>query len=90
MSEEEKVLPVYKSEERIEFEEQRKDWSDRDIQMEMLYDQQVLVAEQHEMLNAQYNLIRSTEKVRANTNTLIWWLIAIPIILGIILGVIFA
>jgi len=50
------------------FEQQRKDWSDREIRMEMLYAQQIL--------------IEKTDKVRGNTNTMIWFLIVIPIILA--------
>ena len=65
------VKPVNKSDKQKYFEEQRKDWSDRELQMDMLYAQQIL--------------IDKMDKVRGNTNTLIWWLIAIPIILGVII-----
>ena len=68
--------PVKKSKRQQYFEDQRRNMSDREIQFELLYSQKIL--------------IETMDKVRGNTNTLIWWLIAIPIILGIILGVIFA
>ena len=68
--------PVKKSKRQQYFEDQRRNMSDREIQFELLYSQKIL--------------IETMDKVRGNTNTFIWWLIAIPIILGIILGVIFA
>lgn len=66
------VPPVKKSELQRMFEFQRRDWSDREIQLEMLYAQQIL--------------INKMDKVRGNTNTMIWWLIVIPIIIGIIVA----
>jgi len=89
MSEEEKVLPVYKSEERIEFEEQRKDWSNRDRQIEMLYALQTLVDEQRDIDKGMRILVDTTDKVRGNTNTMIWWLVAIPMAMGVIASIVF-
>ena len=63
--------PVKKTRRQEYFEKQRIQWSDRDIQLEILYAQQIQ--------------IDKLEKIRANTNTMIWWLIAIPIILAILL-----
>ena len=68
--------PVKKSKRQQYFEDQRRNLSDRELQLDLIYSQKLL--------------IETMDKVRGNTNTLIWWLIAIPIILGIILGVIFA
>ena len=70
MSEKKEVLPPIKSKRQRHFIEQRKDWSDREIQLEQSFYQQIL--------------IDKTEKVRGNTNTMIWWLIAIPLVIGII------
>lgn len=65
------VNPVSKSKRQKYFEEQRRDWSDREIQLEMLFSQQLL--------------IEKMEKVRGNTNTMIWWLIVIPIVIALLL-----
>jgi len=70
MSEKKGVLPPIKTKRQRHFIEQRKDWSDREIQLEHLFYQQIL--------------IDKTDKVRGNTNTMIWWLIAIPFVIGII------
>ncbi|MDM9632123.1 hypothetical protein [Robiginitalea aurantiaca] len=58
---------VKKSKRQEYFESQRVNWSDRDIQMEIIYQQKL----QLEMM----------DRVRSNTNKMVWWLIAIPIIL---------
>jgi predicted nuclease of restriction endonuclease-like RecB superfamily len=47
------------------FEDQRRNLSDRELQLNLLYSQKLL--------------IETMDKLRGNTNTLIWWLIAIPI-----------
>ena len=65
------VKPVIKSRNQRYFEEQRKECSDRELQMELLYAQQIL--------------IEKMDKVRGNTNTLVWWLIVLPFIFGLIL-----
>jgi len=62
------VNPFSKSKRQKYFEEQRRNWNDREIQMELLYSQQLL--------------IDKMDQVRGNTNTMIWWLIAIPIAIG--------
>jgi len=66
-----KVPPVIKSKKQRLFEDQRRELSDREIQIELLYAQQIM--------------INKLDKVRGNTNTLIWWLIAIPIIIGAVI-----
>ncbi len=66
--------PYEKKTEQEKFESQREYYSDREIQMEMLYAQQLI--------------IWKLDKIRANTNTLIWWLVVLPILAGIIIGLI--
>lgn len=68
--------PVKKSKRQEYFESQRVNWSDREIQLELLFQQKLL--------------LETTERVRSNTSKLVWWLIAIPFIfafLFIMLGV---
>ena len=42
---------------------------------------------QKELLFAQQLTIDKLEKIRTNTSNIVWWLIAIPIIVAVILGV---
>lgn len=65
------VESVKKSKREKNFEAQRRNCSDREIQLELLYSQKLL--------------IEKMDKVRGNTNTLIWWLIVLPFIFGLIL-----
>ena len=65
------VDPIKKSKRQQYFESQRGNISDREIQLELLYSQKILN--------------ETMDKVRGNTNTLIWWLIVLPFIFGIIL-----
>lgn len=55
---------------RIKFIETYSDYNDQDILKELLYTQQL-----H---------LEKLEKVRSNTSMLVWWLVAIPIILGLL------
>lgn len=70
-SEEEKVSQLQT------FVENRKHYSDKDIQFDLLYTQR-------QLLTTQRQLLEKTEKIRANTSTLIYWLIVIPIVIGVI------
>lgn len=63
--------PMKKSKQQQYFEDQRRNLSDRELQLDLLYSQKLL--------------IETMDKVRGNTNTLIWWLIAIPVIIGAII-----
>ena len=65
------VEPMKKSKRQQYFEDQRRNLSDREMQLDLLYSQKLL--------------IETMDKVRGNTNTLIWWLIAIPFIIGAII-----
>jgi len=67
------VEPVKKSKRQQYFEDQRRNLSDRELQLDLLYSQKLL--------------IETMDKVRGNTNTLIWWLIAIPFMIGAIVFV---
>ncbi|USD26859.1 hypothetical protein [Flagellimonas marinaquae] len=58
-----------KSKAQLKFEEQRKDLTDREIMMEILY--------------ANYLSYRSSEAVRSNTSKLVWFVV-IGIILSIV------
>ena len=58
-----------KSKKQQKFESERTDYTDRDIQMEMLYSNWLIQA--------------ATEKTRANTSTIVW-IIVIGIILSIL------
>ncbi|ANH61358.1 hypothetical protein [Dokdonia donghaensis] len=61
-----------KSKKLQKFEADRADYTDREIQMEMLY--------------TNWLIINATEKTRANTSTIVW-VIAIGIILSVISAV---
>lgn len=65
------VESVKKSKWQQNFEDKRKNYSDREIQLELLYSQK--------------KLNDTMDKVRGNTKTLIWWLIVLPFIFGLIL-----
>ena len=58
---------------RKEFNEKYSGYTENEIQMELLYAQQV---------NG-----RKLEKIRTDTSKLVWFLIAIPIILGVLAGI---
>ena len=62
---------VEKSKRQQYFEVQRRNLADREIQLELLFSQKIL--------------IETMDRVRGNTNTLIWWLIVLPFIFGLIL-----
>lgn len=53
------------------FDEKFSNLSDKELQLQNLYWQQIQ--------------IETLEKIRYNTNIMVWWLIVIPIIAGIIL-----
>jgi len=69
--------PKIKKSQQELFQDNRKNYSDKDIQLELLFTQRLL-------LDTQRQLLKMTDKVRGNTNTLIWWLIVMPIIFTII------
>ena len=58
---------------RKEFNEKYSGYTENEIQMELLYAQQV---------NG-----RKLERIRTDTSKLVWFLIAIPIILGVLAGI---
>ncbi len=62
---------VKKTLRQINFEKQRMDWSDRDIQIANLYQNQLLL----EMM----------DRVRRNTSTIVWTFIFIPAIITVTL-----
>jgi len=60
-----------RSPQQFKYEKERENWTDREIQMAQLYF---------------LTLIQDrTERTRANTSTMVWFLIVIPIVFGIIL-----
>lgn len=54
------------------FEESRKDYSDREIQIEILY--------------SNWKIQEATEKTRANTSTIVW-IVVIGIIISVLSGI---
>ena len=67
------VEPVEKTKRQWYFEGQRRNLSDREIQLELLFSQKIL--------------IETMDRVRGNTNTMIWWLIVIPLVIGVIVAI---
>ncbi len=63
---------IQKTQKRIDFESQRQDYIEKDLQMEMLY--------------TNWLTYEAAEKTRRNTNTIIW-IIVISLVLSLILGV---
>ena len=63
-----------KSKRQSDFEEKRKDYTDREIQLEVLY--------------SNWLIQESTEKTRANTSSIVW-LVVIGVALSIISAIIF-
>ena len=60
-----------KSQKRIEFESNRKDYTEKDIQMEILY--------------TNWLTYEAAEKTRGNTNTIVW-IIVVSGVLSLIVG----
>lgn len=63
--------PSTKSANQFKFEKDREDWTDREILLANLFYLQTITDR--------------TERTRANTSTMVWFLIALPIIFGVLI-----
>lgn len=62
--------PVSKTKRQQYFERQRMNWSDRDLQLEANFQNKLQ--------------LEKLERIRSNSSKIVWWLIAIPIILAVL------